>query len=129
MSFEDVKSLKINNFWFFLSFLCVFSFHLVFNFDLIYNYLISVVLMSCCLLPCMNFKNKMGKGDFLFGIFQGLCLTPKKVFLCVGFEILAILIFLIALVLTKKFDRTKKIPFIPFMSLGLILSSLPFTIN
>jgi prepilin signal peptidase PulO-like enzyme (type II secretory pathway) len=31
--------------------------------------------------------------------------------------------------LAKKFGKNKRIPFIPFMSVGLVLSSLPFTIN
>jgi len=129
MSFEDVKSLKIRNFWFYLSYLCIFTFHLIFNLDSIFSYLISIVLMSCCLLPCILLKNKMGKGDFLFGIFQGMCLLPKQVFLCVFFEIIAVLIFVLILVLAKKFDKAKRIPFIPFMALGLLLSYLPFTIN
>ena len=129
MSFEDIKSLKIRNFWFYLSYLCIFIFHLIFNFDSIFYYLISTVLMICCLLPCFIFKNKMGKGDFLFGIFQGMCLLPKQVFLCVIIEIIAVLIFVLILVLAKKFDKNKRIPFIPFMSVGLVLSSLPFTIN
>lgn len=129
MSFEDIKSLKIRNFWFYLSYLCIFIFHLIFNLDSIFNYLISTVLMSCCLLPCFILKNKMGKGDFLFGIFQGMCLLPNQVFLCVIIEIIAVLIFVLILVLAKKFDKNRRIPFIPFMSVGLVLSSLPFTIN
>lgn len=129
MSFEDAKSLKIRNFWFYLSYLCIFTFHLIFNLDSIFYYFISTVLMSSCLLPCFILKNKMGKGDFLFGIFQGMCLLPKQVFLCVFFEIIAVLIFVLILVLAKKFDKTKRIPFVPFMALGLLLSYLPFTIN
>ena len=129
MSFEDIKSLKIRNFWFYLSYLFIFTFHLVFNLDSIFYYLISIVLMSFCLLPCFLLKNKIGKGDFLFGIFQGMCLLPKQVFLCVFFEIITVLIFVFNLVLAKKFDKNKRIPFIPFMSVGLVLSSLPFTIN
>ena len=69
------------------------------------------------------------EGDFLFGIFQGMCLLPKQVFLCVIIEIIAVLIFVLILVLAKKFDKNKRIPFIPFMSVGLVLSSLPFPIN
>lgn len=129
MSFEDIKSLKIRNFWFYLSYLFIFTFHLVYNLDSIFYYIISIVLISCCLLPCFIFKNKMGKGDFLFGIFQGMSLLPKQVFLCVFFEIITVLIFVIILVLAKKFDKSKRIPFIPFMSLGLLLSYLPFPIN
>lgn len=129
MTFEDIKFLKIRNYWFYLSYLCIFTYHLVFNLDSILIYFISTVLMSCCLISCFLVKNKMGKGDFLFGIFQGLCLLPKQVFLCVFIEIIAVLIFVFNLVLAKKFDKNKRIPFIPFMSVGLVLSSLPFTIN
>ena len=129
MSFEDMKTNKIRNHWFYLSYLCIVIFHLIFNSNLIINYFISVILISCCLLPCFYIKNKMGKGDFLFGIFQGLCLFPKQVFLCVFYEIVFVLIFVLFLVLSKRFYKTKKIPFIPFMSMGLILSSLTFTIN
>ena len=60
-------------------------------------------------------KNKLGMADVWFGIFQGLFLTPFFVPVCLGIEAVA------ALCMIKKIGR-KTFPFIPFMSLGLIIT-------
>ena len=65
-------------------------------------------------------KQKLGMADVWFGIVQGLLLTPEHLFLCVMIEcVSAGFVFLI--LINRKIQ---KLPFIPFMSLGLITSFL-----
>ena|GEM_PF-1522286 len=68
---------------------------------------------------------KLGNGDILFGIFQGVCLTPKGVVFCLAIEVLSAAAFvLIKKILCKKSTSyySEKKPFVPFMAAGLLIS-------
>ena len=58
-------------------------------------------------------KNKFGRGDILFGIFQGLCIHPYFIWVCLAVETLAAFI-------AYRNKPAQKLPFIPFMSAGLV---------
>ena len=70
-------------------------------------------------------RGKLGNGDILFGIFQGVCLTPKGVVFCLAIEVLSAAAFvLIKKILCKEsasYSSEKK-PFVPFMAAGLLIS-------
>ena len=66
-------------------------------------------------------KNKLGTGDILFGVFQGLGFRPQFIWICLLCEtILALIFFMIKK--SHSQDETKKMPFIPFMASGLFVS-------
>lgn len=63
---------------------------------------------------------KLGWGDVFYGALQGVCQMWNKLYICLIIEVVLALIYYLIFVRNKD----KRLPFIPFMSLGLILSFL-----
>ena len=63
-------------------------------------------------------KKGLGMADVFFGLFQGLCLLPLP--LCLSVVISCVTGIIFGFIVFKN----KKLPFIPFMSFGLIISFL-----
>ena len=60
-------------------------------------------------------KEKLGAADVWFGFFQGLFIIPKLIPLCLLVEDC------IAMIAINKRWGQKRFPFIPYMSIGLII--------
>ena len=91
--------------------------HMIFNREGMWLYILSSMICGVFYFAVRKItKNKLGTGDVWFGFFQGLFLLPKMIPVCFGIECITAL-----LVMNKKIGR-KTFPFIPFMSLGLIIT-------
>ena len=91
--------------------------HLIFNREGMWLYILSSMICGVFYFAVRKItKNKLGQGDVWFGIFQGLFLVPEMIPLCFGIECLTALC-----VINKRFGK-EKFPFIPFMSVGLIVA-------
>ena len=91
--------------------------HLVFNREGMWLYILSSMICGAFYFAVRKItKNKLGPADVWFGFFQGLFLIPKMIPLCFGIEVIVTLC-----VINKRFGK-EKFPFIPFMSVGLIVA-------
>ncbi len=117
LSVQDIKRMTVNIFILGAGILAGLSCHLIFVHEAMWIYIISGLLMGGFYFTVRKItKGKLGMADVCFGFFQGLFLVPKMIPLCLGIECLAALCFM-----KKKTDR-KTFPFIPFMSIGLIIT-------
>ena len=76
---------------------------------------------------------KLGTADILFGLFQGLVLPVTGFIICLIIEcITSAIAFLVLKICRKSFSSEQsesvKLPFIPFMAVGLIFSLLLYLI-
>ena len=91
--------------------------HLIFNREGMWLYILSSMICGAFYFAVRKItKNKLGPADVWFGFFQGLFLIPKMIPLCFGIEVIVTLC-----VINKRFGK-EKFPFIPFMSVGLIVA-------
>ena len=74
----------------------------------------SGVISGLFYLAIYKITKKMGKGDVYFGIFQGCCLLPQFLWICYIIETI------LALLINLSAEKKQKIPFIPYMSAGLV---------
>lgn len=118
LSIQDIQKMKITNLICYISYLTMLSCHLLFNINSIYQYVISILFFTILYFSAKQITdNKFGTGDILFGFFQGLSITFQVVWICLLIEVSSA-------VLYSFISKKKKIPFIPFMSLGLLISFL-----
>lgn len=117
MSVQDFKKMSVTGWIFYLSWAVALLNHVIFNRQDIFLYGLSTIIFAAVYFVVKILsKNKFGIGDVYFGIFQGITgILPKNIWICVSLETILALIF----ILIKK-DR--KIPFIPFMALGMIIT-------
>lgn len=119
LSIQDIKSRKISNWILILFAVCALTVSVIFNFKSWYLFLISAVLSGIFyLLIYFVSRKKLGFGDIYFGITQGFVLLPQYLWICIVTETACALIF--AALNRKNLDKQIKLPFIPFMSAGLI---------
>ena len=91
--------------------------HMVFNRQGMWLYILSSMFCGAFYFAVRKItKNRLGPADVWFGFFQGLFLVPKMIPFCFGIEVIVTLC-----VINKKFGKVK-FPFIPFMSVGLIMT-------
>lgn len=109
--------MSVTGWIFYLSWAVALLNHVIFNRQDIFLYGLSTIIFAAVYFVVKILsKNKFGTGDVYFGIFQGITgILPKNIWICVSLETILALIF----ILIKK-DR--KIPFIPFMALGMIIT-------
>ena len=90
----------------------------------IYLYLISAVIISLLyFIIKLITHGKLGAGDVLFGLFQGLGFRPQFIWICLAVEAVTGLIFFLIRHFHKgNSSESKKMPFIPFMACGLLVS-------
>lgn len=132
LSFQDIKFGKITKGLVVFAILAEFVFQIVRVYtlhrsaDFILNQMISaVVMMILFYVVLFVTKRKVGFCEVLFATFCGLCLHWKVLWIC----ILSAVIFMVAYILIRHFVekseiKKMKIPFIPFLSAGLLTAYL-----
>lgn len=116
-SVQDFRTMMINNYSLWAACFSVLICHLIFNRTGMWVYVLSSMIFGT-FYYIIRFisKKKLGIGDVYFGFFQGLCIPLKLFPVCTAIEIILVL-----LVVNKKIGR-KQFPFVPFMSVGLLIS-------
>lgn len=129
----DIKTMKVPDFVIFIGIAAIFFCNLFFSEDgtvfslskLMKSVLTGVFTGLFYFSVKIICHGRLGNGDILFGIFQGVCLTPKGVVFCLAIEVLSAAAFvLIKRILCKEsasYSSEKK-PFVPFMAAGLLIS-------
>lgn len=122
-SIQDIKTFKISRSLFLPSVIFILLNNRLFYPEIAYLYIISAILLAVLYAITRKLtKNRFGFGDVAFGLFQGLFLQPKHIWICLAVEVLTAIIF----VLVKKIKQKElnlsalRLPFIPFMAAGLI---------
>ncbi|MCR4900981.1 MAG: prepilin peptidase [Treponema sp.] len=122
MSRYDLRSLAVPNWPYFVGYILIFLVRIIFYTATVYlNLLSAFILFDLYFAVRLITKNKLGKGDVFFGLFQGLCLAPKVLWICVAVEVLAAFFYAI---IRFKTIKGIKFAFIPFMSIGLLTAFL-----
>lgn len=118
-SIQDIKSRRVNNFLSAAAIISQLILNLIFAPDDFFMYLITSLIASALYFAVrLISQKKLGPADIFFAAFQALCLPPYQFFFCTLISIVSALIS--GLTIYKK----QKIPFIPFMAMGLFLSYL-----
>ena len=118
LSVQDIKGMAVNVYIVCLAILCGVINQLIFARNEIWLYILSSIFMGVFYFVVRKItRGRFGGGDLMYGLFQGIFLKPLFLPLCMIIEVLASLLFL-----NKK--REKAIPFIPFMSSGLLAAWL-----
>ena len=99
---------------------------IIFYINTIYLYLISAAILTLIyFIIKLITHGKLGTGDILFGLFQGLGFRPQFIWVCLLVEAATGLIFFLVRYYCKgNSSEPKKMPFIPFMACGLLVSFL-----
>ena len=117
LSIQDIKQMSVSLYILIGAILAALLCQLIFAPSDMWIYLISSLIFgSLYFITRKITKNKLGSADIWFGFFQGLFLFPKVIPFCLGTEVILAFCFV-----NKKIGK-KPIPFIPFMSLGLIIT-------
>ncbi len=117
LSQQDIKRMTVSIYIQWASIFAALTCHLIFAREAMWIYILSSMICGAFyFIVRIVTKRKLGTADVWFGFFQGLFLRPQIIPLCFIIEALLALI-----VINKKFGK-KAFPFIPFMSLGLIIS-------
>ena len=117
LSVQDIKKMTVSIYVQWASIFSVLVCHLIFNREAMWLYILSSMICGAFYFAVRKItKNKLGPADVWFGFFQGLFLIPKMLPFCLGIECFAALC-----VIIKKIGR-QTFPFIPFMSIGLIIT-------
>jgi len=117
LSIQDIKQMSVSLYILIGAILAALICQLIFAPSDMWIYLISSLIFgSLYFITRKITKNKLGSADIWFGFFQGLFLFPKMIPFCLGTEVILAFCFV-----NKKIGK-KPIPFIPFMSFGLILT-------
>ena len=117
LSIQDVKHKSINIFILIIGIISALIIQIFSNWDNILLFISSSFILGLFYFFIKIItKNKLGKADIYFGIFQGIFLLPSVIPLCLIIESM------ISLIFVCKIFKEKSFPFIPFMSVGLIIS-------
>ena len=121
-SIYDIKFLAVPLWPCITGIILLFAARIIFNTQNCYLYFLSATLLTIIYFAVkLVTKNKLGTGDILFGVFQGLGFRPQFIWICLLCEtILALIFFMIKK--SHSQDETKKMPFIPFMASGLLIA-------
>ncbi len=117
LSLQDIKKMTVSIYSQWASIYSALACHLIFNREGMWLYILSSMICGAFYFAVRTITNeKLGTADVWFGFFQGLFLIPKMLPFCLGIECFAALC-----VIIKKIGR-QTFPFIPFMSIGLIIT-------
>ena len=117
LSVQDIKHMEVGLYIQWLSIICALVCHLIFARTEMWIYILSSLIMGSFYFAVRKItKDKLGPADVWFGFFQGLFLMPVYISVCLGVEVVAVLV-----IVNKRLGR-QKFPFIPYMSFGLIVS-------
>lgn len=124
MSRYDLKNLSVPNWPYWTGCISLLIVQLIFNHNKIYMFLISALIFAAIYYGIRIItKGHLGMGDVYFGFFQGLCLRPFAIWICLIVEALSG--FIVYIIYSRKYKlKNAKMPFIPFMSLGLATAFL-----
>lgn len=116
-SIQDIKHMEVNNYSLWCACGIALILQIVFNYKNCWIFIASGLFSGVLYFAVRKItKGKLGMADVYFGIFQGLCLHFIWLSVCIGIEILLVLI-----TINKNF-KNQKFPFIPFMSASLIIT-------
>ena len=117
LSLQDIKRMTVSIYIQWASIFSALTCHLIFARETMWLYILSSMICGAFYFAVRKITNeKLGTADVWFGFFQGLFLIPKMLPFCLGIECFAALC-----VIIKKIGR-QTFPFIPFMSIGLIIT-------
>ncbi len=120
MSRYDIKTLAVPDWPYWAGCICLIGAGLIFHRFEIYLFLISALILAAIYYLARKIsKDHLGMGDVYFGFFQGLCIGLRVIWVCLAVETFTGLIAFLILYLVKK-EKGIKMPFIPFMSAGLL---------
>lgn len=124
MSRYDFKTLSVPNWPYWAGCISLIAAGLIFHRYEIYLFLISALFFGALYyLIRIIVKGHLGMGDVYFGLFQGLCLRPRIIWICLTVEAVSALI--VYAVICRQYKlKNPKMAFIPFMSLGLATAFL-----
>ncbi len=117
LSIQDIKERLVSNWLLLVAGVLLLGCQLWFNIRLHWLFLLSGIAAGVFyLIVRILSKNRFGIGDVYFGIIQGIVVPIEYFWLCICIQVVAAFIYW--LVFRKK--KTFRIPFIPFMSLGML---------
>ena len=120
MSLYDIKSLAVPDWPYWIGCILIIIVRIIFYSAAIYlNLLSAFILFALYFVVRLITKKHFGTGDVYFGLFQGLCLAPQVLWICLAVEAFTGLVTFGIIYLVKKLKGIK-IAFIPFMSIGLL---------
>lgn len=126
LSIQDIRRYNYSNLILILASWLIVVSHLFFNFSESYLYAFRAVI-GFCFYYCIRkmSKGKLGWGDIFFGAFIGIC-VPNIFYFIISIFIELIAAGLLLFILDKKNKKITllpgKLPFIPFMSIGFVIS-------
>lgn len=120
MSVYDIRTLEIPDWPFYTSCALVTLVQGIFFRESVFLHLLgALILLVLYFLLRKITHEKLGMGDVCFGLFQGMCIGLSVIWICLAVEAVTGLITFAIINLVKK-RKGIKIPFIPFMSIGLL---------
>lgn len=120
MSIHDIRTFEIPDKPFYAScFLVTLAQGIFFHQTVFWNILCGLIFVAVYFVLRWITRGQLGMGDVYFGLFQGLCIGLRVIWICLAVETFTGLIAFLILYLVKK-EKGIKIPFIPFMSVGLL---------
>ena len=120
LSVYDIKNFSVPLWGLILGTVGLVVLRIIFYINTVYLYLISAAILTLLyFIVKLITHGKLGTGDVLFGLFQGLGFRPQFIWVCLLVEAVTGLIFFLI-----RRSNPKKMPFIPFMALGLLVSFL-----
>ncbi len=129
-SVQDIRDRRISNILLLAAIISVFVLRLIFDLQNLWTYILCGMLSGLFYFIVQRLSGRrLGNADIIFGIFQGLVLIPEWLFICLMAECLSAGIFFLIRRLIFKNRNTLRLPFIPFMSAGLLISHFIFFIS
>ena len=120
LSVYDIKNFSVPLWGLILGTVGLVVLRIIFYINTVYLYLISAAILTLLyFIVKLITHGKLGTGDVLFGLFQGLGFRPQFIWVCLLVEAVTGLIFFLI-----RRSNKKKMPFIPFMACGLLVSFL-----
>ena len=118
LSVYDIKNFSVPLWGLILGTVGLVVLRIIFYINTVYLYLISAAILTLLyFIVKLITHGKLGTGDVLFGLFQGLGFRPQFIWVCLLVEAVTGLIFFLI-----RRSNPKKMPFIPFMACGLLVS-------
>lgn len=129
-SIQDIKYRKISNIIFLIGFLLILTHYVIFNITILLQAIISSFLLTLLFFTGKKILNdRLGTGDILFSSIMGLSLPYLHSLLSIIISTIMCFIFTICYYLLKKRNlhiTEIKVPFIPFLSLGFVITFFAF---
>ena len=124
LSVYDIRNFSVPLWGLILGTVGLLALRIIFYTNTVYLYLISAAILTLIyFLVKLITHGKLGTGDILFGLFQGFGFRPQFIWICLAVEaVTGLIFFLICHYRKGNSSNAKKMPFIPFMACGLLVS-------